>query len=84
MCVCVCVCEREREREGEREKERERKCSPEPHCPEGLLLKGVVMQELIWESYEAIRWPPCSSSKGVYCGTSNAPREEAQGRAETT
>lgn len=25
------------------------------------------MQGLVWEFYESILWPLCSSSKGVYC-----------------
>lgn len=30
----------------------------------GLMLKGMVVQGLIWESYEAFLQPPCSCSKG--------------------
>ena len=32
-------------------------CGTEPHCSEGLMLKGGVMQWLVWELYEAIFWP---------------------------
>ena len=35
------------------------------------MIKGVVVQGLVWESCEIILWPPCSSSKGVYHMTSD-------------
>lgn len=43
--------------------------------------KGVVVQELVWESSEAIPRPPCSSSKGVCCTTRDAPGEERSGES---
>ena len=43
------------------------------------MLKGVVVQELAWESCEAILQPLCSSSKGIYHMTSDMPGEERSG-----
>ena len=39
--------------------------TPEAHCPQALVLKGMVVKELVWESHEPILWPPYSSSTGV-------------------
>ena len=36
------------------------------------MLKGVVVQGLVWEAYEAILQPPDFSSKEVYHMTSDA------------
>ena len=44
------------------------------------MLKGVVVQELKWELYEAIPQSPSSPSKGVYCMTSDKPGRKGQGR----
>ena len=45
------------------------------------MLKGIVMQVLVWVSYETIFQPLCSSSKGVYHMTSDMPKEERSGVA---
>lgn len=39
-------------------------CGSDPQCCEGLMLKEVIMQGLLWDLYEAILWSLCSSSKG--------------------
>ena len=39
-------------------------CPSDPHCLEGLMLKGVVVQGLVWKSYEAILLPPVAPLRG--------------------
>ena len=42
----------------------------------GLDASGSDHARLSWESYEAILWPPCFSSKGVCHMTNDMPREK--------
>ena len=46
------------------------------------MLRGVVVQGLIWESHEALLWPACSSCKGVYHKTRDVLGEERSGEGQ--
>ena len=43
------------------------------------MLKGVVIQGFVWESYESVLQPPWPSSNRVYHVTSAMPGEERSG-----
>ena len=47
------------------------------------MLEEVVVQGLMWESYEAVLWPPCPSPNRAYHMTNEMSGEKTAGEERT-